>query len=135
MGSCLLREENLAAIIAEAIQREDRLSCDVLAWVVMPNHVHLLLRQLPGCRIGKIVKDIKGSSARHLNMATFLSGKVWQRGYFDRVVRDLDQLKNTVEYIHENPVNAGLCTCSSDWRMSSAGNFTLEDMLRRLGWS
>ncbi|MEZ5337424.1 MAG: transposase [bacterium] len=103
-----------------------------LAWVVMPNHVHLLTRQIRGHELGKVVNQIKALSARRINRLCSNTGKLWQRAYFDRVMRDMDQLRRTVSYIHENPVQAGLVESAAAWPFSSAGSFSevrLEEVL------
>ena len=104
-----------------------------IAWVIMPNHVHLLIKQWPGFKLGNIVKQIKGGSAHNLNKALGRSGKVWQIGYFDRLIRSPLQLRQTVDYIHENPVKARLVSNSNNWSMSSCNGFEPAGLSRELG--
>lgn len=94
----------------------------------MPNHLHLIIRQSPGWRLGKVIQRIKSLSARSINEHLGRTGKLWQHGYFDRQIRDLRHLMNTVTYIHENPVSAGLVDFPEDWEFSSVRDFSIKDV-------
>ena len=74
----------------------------------MPNHVHVLIQQAEGAKLGKIVRGWKGGSARLVNQALKREGPFWARDYFDRVIRDDDHFWSSLNYIHRNPVRAGL---------------------------
>lgn len=94
------------------------------AFVVMPDHVHgiLILPDRPSPRsenvvspadsavpVTEIVRSLKSFSARRINECRGLSGRpVWQRGYYDRIIRDQKALDRTRRYILHNPVRAGL---------------------------
>ena len=86
---------------------------DLHAVVVMPDHVHLLftpLRDDDGWphTLYKIMKAIKGTSARDVNKLTGTGGPVWQDESFDHVLRSNESLKEKTEYIRMNPVRKGL---------------------------
>jgi len=89
------------------------------AFVVMPNHVHVLLE--PKVPLAKITRGIKGVSARLANSILGRTGKpFWQDESFDRWLRDEVDFTKTLRYIENNPVQAGLVRNSHDWRWSSA---------------
>jgi REP element-mobilizing transposase RayT len=94
-------------------------------WVVMPNHAHLILtpkRDEHGepIRLSRILQHLKGASAIEINRALKRSGRLWQREYFDRVIRSLTDFNRKARYIEHNPVKAGLCEKPEDWPWSSA---------------
>ena len=115
IGSCILKTPAIAEIVCDTIVYENGRSCKVISWVVMPNHVHILLRPLTGHSLSDIMKRIKGVSARKINKATGSSGSVWQPDYFDRFIRDEEHFSKTVQYIENNPVKAGLCKTAEEW--------------------
>ena len=89
------------------------------AWVVMPNHVHVVLQ--PQSELPKAVSWIKACSARDANRLLHRTGhQFWARDYFDRWIRDRIEEQRTVRYIEQNPVKAGLCSTPEDWLWSSA---------------
>ena len=91
----------------------------LIAWCVMPNHVHALLTISPGYRLDRIVHSWKSYTAKEANRLLRRGGAFWAREYFDRFMRDSGHLARTAAYIEGNPVKAGLCEVS-DWRFSSA---------------
>lgn len=79
---------------------------DLVAFCIMPNHVHILFRQtMP---LAKTMKAIKGVTAREINQILGRSGKLWEDGYFDRLIRDEPHFHTTYEYIKNNPIKAGV---------------------------
>jgi len=94
---------------------------DLHAAVVMPDHVHLLftaLRDADGWTFAlpEILKAIKGTSARSINKLRGSSGPVWQDESFDHVLRGDESLRETVEYIRQNPVRKGLAQKPEDYQ-------------------
>ena len=92
----------------------------MLAWVIMPNHVHALLETLPAFPLGGIVHSWKSFSAKQANKILGRIGPFWMRDYFDRYVRGEEHLMAAMEYIEQNPVKAGLVRSANDWRWGSA---------------
>jgi REP element-mobilizing transposase RayT len=91
------------------------------AAVVMPDHVHLLLTPLQdenGWPYGlpKILKLIKGTSARSVNKLLGTAGPVWQEESFDHVLRSQESLTEKLEYIRQNPVRRSLVKNPEDYR-------------------
>ena len=110
--------------IAELVQRAlltfDGERYALIAWCIMPNHVHLLAEMRAGNRLDRVVHSWKSYSAKEANRTLGRSGPFWAPEYFDRFMRDEDHLAATAIYIEANPVKAGLCDNASDWRFSSA---------------
>ncbi len=87
----------------------DNVDYDVIAFVVMPNHVHLLIKPSGDKTLSDIIQSIKRFSSLQINRKLAREGRVWQKEYFDRIVRSSEQLKHYVSYIitNPNPLNAG----------------------------
>lgn len=125
-GSCALQYDDAASLVRDALFAFDGCRYDLLAWCVMPTHVHVLIRRFavsPGC----VVQSWKGYAGRRIMAARERfgyvaprNGRVWGYQYWDRVVRGEDGWANVARYIHCNPVAAGLCAAPEEWRWSSA---------------
>ena len=93
---------------------------ELTAWVVMANHIHVLLR--PQVPLRKALMNIKSASARAANAALQRSGKpFWQDESYDHWVRGDRERSQIIRYIHNNAVNAGLVSEPERWPWSSAG--------------
>lgn len=108
MGSCLLRDRNVAEAFAGTLLPHHEIRFLLHSFVVMPNHVHLLATLNLTDTLSEMVKIWKGASARTIGKITSNGGKLWQRDYFDRFVRDEDHFFRVARYIRENPVKARL---------------------------
>lgn len=113
-GSCLLRDPLLADLLAEEMIREDGVAYRLEAFVIMPNHVHVVLK-VGGRPLGGIVRGWKGVSARWINQTVGRSGPLWCREYFDRFIRDEEHAIAAIRYVVRNPVQAGLVERGGDW--------------------
>ncbi len=93
---------------------------ELSAWVVMPNHVHVLIRPLVS--LGKALMNIKSASGRGANAVLGRTGQpFWQDESYDHFVRDDRKRAAIIRYIRFNPVTAGLVAEPEDWPWSSAG--------------
>jgi len=81
---------------------------NLIAVIVMPDHVHLLLFPLHAFSLRQIMKGIKGVSARKINEARESMGSIWQDESFDRIVRDESELKEKFFYMLNNPLKKNL---------------------------
>lgn len=86
-----------------------------IAWVVMPDHVHWLFSLEDGIELGQVIKIFKGRSARILNQCLGLSGKFWQKAYYDHAIRKDEDIKSIARYIVANPLRAGLVERIEDY--------------------
>ena len=107
-GSCVLRRIDCATIVDKALQHFDGQRFALIASVVMPNHVHALFVQHPECLLEDLLRSWKTFTARSINQLLRRSGNLWQRSYFDRLVRDEQHFANCVRYIRRNPEKARL---------------------------
>lgn len=118
IGNCYLKDERIAKLIQETLLFFDGKKYKLLAWVLMPNHVHLLLT--PKVSLSNIMHSIKSFTAHEANNILERKGSFWSKEYFDRFMRDYEHFEKTIAYIENNPVKARLCEKASDWRFGSA---------------
>ena len=119
-GSCTLGRPEAAAVVAAALRHFDGQRYRLLAWCVMPNHVHVVIALLGATKLSDVVFAWKSFTAKRLNAMYGTSGRFWQPDYFDRMIRDEVHLAAAIAYVEENPVSAGLAARPGDWRASSA---------------
>lgn len=120
LGACPLRANSVGLLVRDhIISLADELF-DLHDYVIMPNHVHVLLTPHEGVGLAKMMQRIKGGSAFLANQALNQRGTFWQAEYFDRMIRDDRHAERVAQYIRYNPVKAGLCNRPEDWPLSSA---------------
>jgi REP element-mobilizing transposase RayT len=120
-GDCWLARPEIADLVAGAMKFHAGERFDLLAWIIMPNHVHAVLRPKLDWTLSRILKSWKGFTAREANRLLKRSGTTfWQVETFDHVVRDDEDLHRCCHYTTMNAVNAGLCKRPEDWKWSSA---------------
>ncbi|TCS43943.1 REP-associated tyrosine transposase [Reinekea marinisedimentorum] len=125
-GFCLLAKDQHAQTVLDSWRYSAGKSYDLIAYVIMPNHVHLLIHPYQGQSLDAIVQRWKSYTAHMLNQQDKTSGRsVWMPDYWDRYIRDEQHFNRSVEYIHNNPVQAGLVGCAEDWCYSSIHGFKL----------
>lgn len=120
-GPLWLRETEVAQAVEDCIRRGalELSHYELLAYVVMPNHAHLLIE--PRLPIDRIMRGIKGVSARDANRLLKRRGLAfWQNESFDHWIRTPAEGEKVARYIENNPVKAGLAAKAEDWRWSSA---------------
>jgi valyl-tRNA synthetase len=107
-GKCLLREKGIAEIVDNALKHFDGVRYDLIAWAIMPNHVHIIVRPRPGQKLSEIVHSRKSFTAKEINRRLAQKGSVWMDEYYDHVIRDEKDFANQVNYVLTNPEKAGL---------------------------
>jgi putative transposase len=121
LGPQWLKDPRIAVVVVEALRfAEQQLGLYQLhAYVVMPNHVHVLL--CPQSPLARITKSLKGFTARSANQILGRTGSpFWQYESYDHWVRDDREHRRILAYIERNPVMAGLASKVEDWPWSSA---------------
>jgi REP element-mobilizing transposase RayT len=116
-GDCWLRRSDIAALVENALLHFDGERYRLLAWCIMPNHVHAVIELLQGHRLGSILHSWKSFTANRL---VERSGAFWHDDFFDRYMRDEDHLAITVNYVEQNPVKAALVDTAERWPWGSA---------------
>jgi REP element-mobilizing transposase RayT len=119
-GPMYLRQPEIAQLVVDAIREGERRfrRYDLHAYVVMPNHVHLLLT--PGVPSAQWLGPLKGFTAHLANRSLCRKGAFWQDESFDHLVRSDQEFGKIISYIENNPVKAGLAFSPPEFPWSSA---------------
>jgi REP-associated tyrosine transposase len=105
----------------------------VLAFAILPDHLHLLIMPRSGSTVSDVMKSIKNYTATMINRLRRQHGALWQQSFYDRVIRNEVHLRATLEYIHGNPVLAGLGAKPDDYEYTSANPHFETDLGKFLG--
>ena len=119
-GECWLRRPELSQLVEGALLHFDTQRYRLLAWCVMPNHVHALIETKEGYPLAEVLHSWKSFTGSQANTHLGRRGDFWQREYLDRFVRNAGHYEAVVAYIEENPVKAGLAKIKTQWPWSSA---------------
>lgn len=130
MGSCLLKFPNIRKIVCDALSFFDGDRYRLHSYVVMPNHVHVLVELLGENKTGDVLHSWKRHTANQINKLIGGSGKFWQHESFDRIIRDKEHYNNVLRYIANNPRNLPEDSFSiyKEAKMSSSHNNGLCDV-------
>jgi REP element-mobilizing transposase RayT len=125
-GPRWLQSDNIAQIVAKEIHNLNGDRYRMIAYCIMPNHVHLLIESSVNelshhqgksakYPVTETLRLLKGRTARYCNLELMQSGSFWQHESYDRVVHNEQQLENIILYILNNPVKAGLVNEWKNW--------------------
>jgi putative transposase len=116
----LLRDEVLADLLLGLYAKaRDRGKLALHAYVLMPDHYHLLLTLYGDTSIGNLVRHVHSAFSRRYRDTHTVTGRIWQRRFYDHVIRDERDWQESWDYIHGNPANAGLVSDPSAYHWSS----------------
>jgi REP element-mobilizing transposase RayT len=139
-GSCLLRNHRNAQVVIQGWRHFAGRRYHLHGWCVMPNHVHVLITPMVGQVLVRLVQSQKSYTAKEILRrnpgsaglrpallqtaggapALPVGRQIWQPDYYDRFMRNERHFNATLDYIHQNPVVAGLVARAEDWPWSSA---------------
>ena len=110
MGSCHLKRADIANIVVDALHRFDEDTYELGCYVVMPNHVHAVMRPLKpkNDSLERLLQSRKLRTSREINSKLGQVGTLWQEESFDRIIRDEEHLYRCLQYIGDNPRKGGL---------------------------
>lgn len=127
-GPRWLADDRIAAIVAEAIHFRDKKQYDLYAFTIMSNHVHMVFATVrravvrpsspqacPTYTVTEILQKLKWNTALKANKILHRSGAFWQDESYDHVIRTDEELTRTIEYVLNNPVEAGLVRSWEQW--------------------
>ena len=103
-----MRRPAIAQLVVESLESFDGRRYTLWAWVVMPNHVHILVTLHHGVDLLSQCRSWKRYSAVQINRALHRKGRFWQAESFDHAVRSEDAFRHFYDYVAENPRRAGL---------------------------
>jgi REP element-mobilizing transposase RayT len=107
-GACVLENLECGRIVANAMHFFDGQRYHLDAWVVMPNHVHVIFQTMPPYTPKEILHSWKSYSANKINELLEQSGTLWQKESYDHIIRSPAQLYHYRHYIAQNPTKAGI---------------------------
>ena len=120
-GRSVFQVTQIAEILVETMTRyRDRGGYLLHEFVVMPNHLHVLLTPSSTASLEKSVQLIKGDSSHEIRKRCDRRIEIWQEGFYDWTIRDTNDWQSKVGYIRMNPVRAKLVEKPEQWPYSSA---------------
>ena len=119
LGACDLKNPQIAEAVERTFRFFQGMRYELLAWVVMPNHAHVLFK-VGSTAMAQVVKGWKSVSARDANKILSRTGQFWHEDYWDTYMRGAEQELKARRYIENNPVKAGLVSDPREWPWSSA---------------
>ena len=128
-GPRWLENKNVARIVSDKIHAMDKIRYDLYASCIMPNHGHILIepRAVEEAKhkgksakypVTDTLRLLKGNTARACNLKLGRSGHFWHHESYDHYARDEKELEQTIKYILNNPVKAGLVKEWKDWQFT-----------------
>ncbi|MFI5128256.1 MAG: REP-associated tyrosine transposase [Candidatus Acidiferrales bacterium] len=132
-GRCVFQMPETAQILVETLLHyRDEKAYFLHEFVLMPDHLHLLITPSASASLEKAVQLIKGGSSRCIHKQGNQAIEIWQKGFYDWTIRDANDWNARVQYIRMNPVRAKLVDQTGDWPYSSAGDrFAMDPTPRR----
>ena len=127
-GECLLRQPDIADLVAAAIRHFDGQRYSLHAWCVMPNHVHVIVEPWPDHDLAKIIHSWKSFSAHEINKRLGRTGDVWQHDAYNHIIRSENEYRFQLAYVWENPDKAKLPNWK--WRAIAEEVATPEEVAR-----
>jgi putative transposase len=111
-------EERRQQLLNQLFEQFTYQDIEILAWIVLQNHYHLLISNIDLKILSKVFRSIHGSIARQWNLEDNLTGKLWC-SFSDRAIRSERHYYTTLNYIHYNPVKHGWAKSPYAWTESS----------------
>jgi REP element-mobilizing transposase RayT len=117
-GTCWMRDDRIAELVANALGHFDGDKYRLFAWCVIPNHVHAVIQPLEEYELSKILHSWKSFTGNTGNKNLNRSGEFWHREYCDHLIRNEQDLICSMEYVIGNPYKAEL----QDWEWTGFGD-------------
>ncbi len=116
-GECWLNRGDIATVVADAFRHFDGSRYQLVAWTIMPNHIHAVVEPKEGHSLPSIMHAWKSYTAKRANQLLGRTGAFWAVEYYDHLIRDDEDLEHAVEYAWANPEEAGLKNWKWRWRI------------------
>lgn len=107
-GSCVFRASRFSEMMSNSLLHFQDQHHFTSCFVVMPNHIHAVIRPMPGFELEDCLKRVKRYVSRQVNKALDQEGALWEEESYDRIIRDEEHLWNVVQYLGRNPGKAGI---------------------------
>ena len=119
----ILSDSEFATLAKVIDQRRAEHGFLLTAWVFLPDHWHAIFYPRHPLTISRVIEAIKDGATKRINLRGREVGMLWQPRFFDRVLRTVREYNEKVEYIHLNPVRAGLVSRAEEWPWSSVHDY------------
>jgi len=103
-----------------------RFAMRIYGYVVMPEHIHLLVSEPQQAVLADAIHFLKLSFSKRVHGANSV-GAFWQKRYYDRNIRNQSEFERKLCYLHRNPVKRGLCDKPEDWKWSSFRHYAFRE--------
>ncbi len=124
----MLRDSAVCSLIIEDLKFYRKKHGFLLhGYVIMPDHLHILISLQASGTISQIMHDFKSHTAQKTNQISGRKGALWQEGFYGHIIRDERDFQRKIDYVHKNPLTSGLATEISDYPFSSFRNYHAED--------
>jgi len=125
--------ENTRILIECMLRHRDGGAYLLHEFVVMPNHLHLILTPSAETTLEKAMMLIKGGSSHEIHRQRGIGSQLWASGFHETSIRDRDDYLKKSAYIRNNPVDAHLVSRAEEWpHASAAGAFRMDELPQRL---
>lgn len=111
VGECYLRQSKIAELVKISLEYFHNQRYRLYCWCIMPNHVHIAFRPFNGYSLDTLLHSWKSYTSTKANIILNRTGSLWQREYYDHLIRNEKDLERIINYIMQNPIKAGL----QDW--------------------
>ncbi len=116
----LFRDERLCQMLVKNLRYyRDRMNFALHGYVIMPDHIHLLVTPRQPETVSDVMRNLKSYTSKEIREVLGTQGSIWQRRFYDRVIRGEEQFRTALNYIHLNPVRAALVRSARDYKFSS----------------
>lgn len=112
--------------IINKLRKENNTLTEIIAFCIMPTHLHLLLKQVANKGISKYISKILNSYTKYFNSRHHRNGPLWESHFKNVLVNNDEQLLHLTRYIHLNPSSTGLVSNPFDWQLSSLKEYCEE---------
>jgi putative transposase len=121
-NACFFSNHDCVAYLTWLQQASEKLDCAIHAYVLMTNHVHLLLRPREPCSVSALMQSLGRRYVQYVNYAHGRTGTLWEGRFLASMVHAEGYLLNCMRYIELNPVRAGMVEQPGEYRWSSFGH-------------
>ena len=126
-GACYMKDPRIANLVEESLHYFDGDRYRILSHSIMLNHVHVIFRLFGDTVLWDLIESWKKYTSREANLILGRRGRFWQKGYFDRLIRDSRELSDRIQYVVNNPRAAGLV----NWRWAGFNAEAISEVLAR----
>jgi len=124
----IFKDENCCGLLVKDLDFYRRtLHYQLYGYIIMPDHFHWIIQLSAQTKLAVVMNKIKGHSSFTINKYLGRTGKLWQKGYYEHVIRNGKDFEEKINYIHKNPLKGGLVDKLEQYKFSSYRNYYLGD--------